>query len=251
MRRLLLSLSAVAMVLGFVSVPTASAQQSVNLFLGGFTPTSLDGRDSNDVILNDTAFLTTLNRSSTIDMNKFNNVTFGGEWLFGLGNYFEGGLGLSYYQKSVPTVDIFNVDANTGDEFEADLKMKVVPFSATVRFLPLGHNGFEPYIGGGMNAYYWRYSETGTFVDYSSQPFIGPCPAQTGCGLVTGSFVGSGGAVGPVFLAGVRFPVGSVQPGFEVRHQWGVGDLPGDQGFAGSKIDLGGTNYLFTLNIRF
>ncbi len=39
------------------------------------------------------------------------------------------------------------VNAN-GSEIEQDLKLRVVPFTATVRFLPLGHdNGIEPYIG--------------------------------------------------------------------------------------------------------
>ena len=50
----------------------------------------------------------------------------------------------------------------------------------------------EPYVGAGVNIYYWRYSETGQFVDYSNQPF-GPCPSDIGCNLITGSFVGSGG----------------------------------------------------------
>jgi hypothetical protein len=65
------------------------------------------------------------------------------------------------------------------------------------------------------------------------------------------SFVGTGAATGPVFLGGARFPVGSVDVGGEVRYQSALGDLPEDQGFAGSKIDLGGFSYLFTFNIRF
>ena len=46
-------------------------------------------------------------------------------------------------------------------------------------------------------------------------------------------------------------PIGPVAPGFEVRYQGGKGTLPGDQSFSATKIDLGGMNYLFTLNIRF
>jgi len=57
--------------------------------------------------------------------------------------------------------------------------------------------------------------------------------------------------VGPVVLGGVRFPIGPFAPGFEVRWQGGKGDLPTNQSFSGSKIDLGGMNYLFTFNVRF
>lgn len=251
MRRHLLSVIVAAIVCGFIATPSASAQQSFNLFLGGFTPAPFDARDHNDVLLANSQFLTTLNRANSIDISQFDYWTFGGEWLFALGDHFDGSLGLGYYQKTVPTVDIYNINGTTGTEIVADLKLRIVPFSATVRFLPIGHHAMEPYIGGGVNVYYWRYSETGQFVDYSNQPF-GPCPAVAGCDLITGSFVGSGGAVGPVFLGGVRVPLGPLQPGFEIRYQGGaVGDLPASQGFAGSKIDLSGMNYLFTLNLRF
>jgi hypothetical protein len=59
--------------------------------------------------------------------------------------------------------------------------------------------------------------------------------------------------VGPVVLGGVRFPVGSRGSGFggEIRWQGGKGDLPAALNFAGPKIDLGGFNYLFTINVGF
>ena len=30
-------------------------------------------------------------------------MTFGGEWLFPLGEFFEGGIGVNYYAKTVPS----------------------------------------------------------------------------------------------------------------------------------------------------
>ena len=138
----------------------------------------------------------------------------------------------------MPTVytDLVNIN---GTEIRQDLKLRIVPFTATVRFLPLGNTAaIQPYIGAGVGAYYWRYSETGQFVDFQNNVF-------------TGNFVGSGGAVGPTILGGVRVPVGSAGVGFEIRYQSAEGDLPADQGFAGSTIDLGGMNYLFTMNFRF
>jgi outer membrane protein W len=238
MHRLLAALSAVALVSGFFAVPSASAQQSVNFYIGGFTPRAMDARDNDDVIVTNSVFLSTLDQVRGIDIGEFNNVTFGGEWLFGLNRFVEGGLGVGYYQKTVPTVYTDLVNLN-GTDIEQDLKLRIVPFTATIRFLPLGNDAaIQPYVGGGVGAYRWRYSETGQFVDFQNNVF-------------TGNFVGSGGAVGPTFLGGVRFPIASAGVGFEIRYQSAEGELPFDQGFSGSTIDLGGMNYLFTLGFRF
>jgi hypothetical protein len=244
MRRLLVTVSAAALVLGFMATPSAWAQQSVGFYLGGFMPRALDARDNNcvvgagDVLACNSAFLSTFNRTNGIDISKFSNVTVGGEWLFGIGNYLEGGLGLGYYQRTVPTsyTDFTNSD---GSEIAQNLKLRIVPFTATVRLLPFGNRApIQPYIGGGVAAYRWRYSETGQFIDPDNN-------------VITGNFVGSGGAAGPVVLGGVRVPMGPYAAGFEIRHQSGKGTLPNDQGFSGSTIDLGGFNYLFTFNFRF
>jgi hypothetical protein len=111
MRRLL-SISVVALVLGVVATPVASAQQTVNLFIGGFTPRSLDGRGTDDVLFQNGAFLSTLDSSSGINISRFNNVTVGGEYLVGLTPNVEAGLGLGFYQKSVPTVFTSLVNAD-------------------------------------------------------------------------------------------------------------------------------------------
>ena len=99
MRRLLLSLSAVALVSGFIAAPIASAQQSVNFYIGGFTPRALDARPDDDVLVQNGTFLSTLNQLG-IDIGEFNDVTVGGEWLFALGRRLEGGLGLGFYQRT-------------------------------------------------------------------------------------------------------------------------------------------------------
>jgi hypothetical protein len=84
----------------------------------------------------------------------------------------------------------------------------------------------------------WRYSETGQFVDSQNNIFIG-------------NFVASGGQAGPVVLGGLRFGLGGVTAGGEIRWQSAKATLPADQGFAGPKLDLGGFNYLFTMGFRF
>jgi outer membrane protein W len=230
MRRLL-SLSLMTVAFGVVPAAPASAQQSLNLYVGGFVPRAEDARDRNDVLVNNLNFL-------AFNIKDFNAPTVGGEWLVGLGDNFEGSLGVGFHTRTVPTVYLNFVNTN-GSEIEQDLKLRVVPFTATVRFLPMGHhNGIEPYIGAGVGVFNYRYSESGQFL-------------ATDRTIFRDTFVGSGTATGPVILGGVRVPVGSWGVGGEIRYQSAKGDLPSDQDFAGSKIDLGGFNYLFTVNVRF
>jgi hypothetical protein len=238
MRRLFVSFSGIALILGFVAAPSASAQQSFSLYLGGFTPRALDARSIDDVLVQDGTFLSTLNQTRGVDISEFNNVTVGGEWLFALTHNVEGGLGIGFYQRAVPTVytDLVNPD---GTDIAQTIKLRIIPFTATVRVLPFGNEApIQPYIGAGLGVYRWRYSETGNFVypDDSVQ---------------FRNFVGSGGATGPTILGGVRVPIGSAAIGFEIRHQSGEGTVPADPLFTEAKIDLGGYNYLLTMNFKF
>src|SRR5262249_15170039 len=121
-----------------------------------------------------------------------------------------------------------------------DLKLRIVPITATVRLLPLGHHApVRPYVGAGVGIFAWRYSETGQFVD----PFDNS--------IFSGNFVGSGVNAGPVVLGGATIAIGNLGFGGEVRWQSAKGTLPASQTFAGPKIDLGGFNYLFVVNVRF
>ena len=229
MRRLTSCLGAVALVIA--STP-ASAQQTVNFYVGGFSPRGFDSRGTDDVLFQNSNFL-------TFDVNDFHGATVGGEWLVGITDLFDAGLGLGFYQNSTPAVYTNLVNSN-GSEIEQELKLRIVPFTATVRMLPLGHRSpVRPYIGGGVAVQYWRYSETGDFVDTSDNS------------IFRDSFVGSGTEVGPVVLGGVSFPIGSVGVGGELRYTWGKGSLPTSENFAAPKIDLGGLNYLFTIGFRF
>ena len=237
MRRLIFAVTAFALVLGIFATPPAAAQQSVNIFVGGFVPRGFSSRDPNDVLLNNLA----CEECFAFRIRDFDGPTAGAEWLVALGDKFEGGLGVGTYSRNVPSV-YANFTNNDGSEIRQNLKLRVVPFTATVRYLPLGHrDAFEPYIGAGVGVLRWRYSEGGTFIDFTD-----PILSTYG-----GTFTGTGTATGPVILGGVRVPVGRTDIGGEIRYQGGKGTLPSDQGFAGSKIDLGGVNYLFTVNIRF
>jgi hypothetical protein len=232
MRRLLVSVSWVAFVSAFAAPPISHAQQSFNIHLGGFVPKGEDGRSRDDVLVNNLSVF-------AFEIEDFHGFTFGGEWLIGLGEQLDAGLGIGYYRNTVPSVYADVVNAS-GAEIEQDFKLRIVPFTATVRFLPLGRRAaVQPYIGGGVGVFAWRYSETGEFVDFRDYA------------IFRDSYVGDGATAGPLILGGVRFPVGSWDVGGEVRWQSAKGDLPEDQSFFGSEIDLGGLTYLATFNIRF
>jgi hypothetical protein len=230
---------AAALVLGLAATPAATAQQSLNLSIGGFSPRGEDGRTPNDVLVNDLTQLPLV-----FQISDFRSVAIGADYLIGFGNNFEAGLGIGFQQRSVPSVyaDLVNSD---GSEIEQTLKLRIVPFNATVRFLPLGrHAAVEPYIGAGVGIFAFRYSETGQWVDRSDNSIF----RQT--------FAGSGSAAGPMIVAGIRAPLGNFAPGFELRYQSAVGDLPADQFTTNGsnsqpKIDLGGITYLFSVNFRF
>jgi hypothetical protein len=223
----LCGLLACAAVLG--AAPRAQAQQTLNLTIGGFSPVGEDARTDGDVLVDNLAFL-------VFDIEDFNGVTFGGDWLVGFAEYFEAGAGLSFYQRTVPTVYADFVDSD-GTEIDLDLKLRQVPIDFTIRVLPLGHSrGVQPYFGAGISLVNWRYSESG---EYLADDFS----------IRRGSFVDDGNAVGSVVLGGIRFAADSFSVGGEVRYQKAEADLSAD--FFVPKIDLGGWKYQATVGIRF
>jgi opacity protein-like surface antigen len=217
-----------------VQVTRADARHLVGFNLGYFVVTGEDGRVDDDVLLanlNDLAFR----------IEDFNNWTFGGEWLYGITNYLETGVGVGYYQRTVTSVYRDFVNDN-GSEIAQDLKLKIVPISATIRFLPVGRGAaVEPYIGGGIGIFNWRYTESGEFVDFSDGS------------IFREQYKADGTSVGPVIVAGLRIPVGDAfTAGFEYKWQKAEGDTnPAESELLGSKIDLGGNTFGFTMHFRF
>jgi hypothetical protein len=219
-------------------VTRADARHSVGFNLGYFMLKGEDGRDDDDVLLADLQDL-------AFEIKDFNSWTFGGEWLFGVSNHLETGVSVGYYQRGVPSLyrDVVHDD---GREILQELKLRVVPINATIRFLPAGRGAaVEPYIGGGIGIFNWRYTEEGEFVDFSDDSIferIGP-----------DKYKADGTAVGPVIVAGLRFPVGdALSAGFEYKWQKALGDTDSaTTELLGDKIDLGGNTFGFTFHFRF
>jgi hypothetical protein len=217
---------------------SASAQQTLNFSLGYFAVRGEDARTTGDQVAFDRNFL-------AFNVSDFNGATVGGEWLVPIGDFFEGGAGISFSRRTVPSV-YTNFTDNTGAEIEQQLRLRIVPVSFTFRVLPLGQTSpVQPYFGAGVGIFNWRYSESGDFIDFSSP----------GNPVYNASYVGSGSNAGPVALGGIRFAGDSASAGFEVRYQKATGDLPAsdfaDPSNPAPKIDLGGWSYQFTAGIRF
>jgi hypothetical protein len=206
-----------------------AAQQTLNFTLGGFVPRGFDARVEGDTLVE--------NRNSLLfDIEDFNGAAVGAEWLLPVGEYFEVGAGLGFYRRTVPSIYEDLVDED-GTEIDQDLRLRIIPLTATIRVLPLGQsNGVQPYFGAGVGVFNWRYSESGEFVDDDGFIF-------------RDSFVGEGNEPGVVGFGGIRFAADAFSVGGEVRYSAAEADLPDE--FLGTAIDLGGWTYQFTAGFRF
>ena len=214
-------------------VSSSDHRQAIGFNIGYFWLKAEESRVAHDVLVTDLDSL-------AFNIKDFNSVSFGGEWLFSPNEFVEAGVGLGFQQRTVPSIYRSYVNAN-GSEIAQDLKLRVVPVTATVRFLPVGRGAVEPYVGAGIGIFNWRYSEVGQFLDLSD------------FSIFRDRYVADGTAIGPVVVAGVRAPLADVWAiGGEVRYQKAQGDTkPETSRLLDSKIDLGGWTANFTFQLRF
>lgn len=218
----------------------ASAQvvQSVQIGAGVFFPRGFDTRVSGDTLVANLIDANPL----FYEISDFTGFTFNGEWNVSFGHHVEAGAGIGYYKRTVHSVyrDLVNVD---GTEIRQDLRLRITPITGVVRFMPFGRQGeIQPYVGVGVGAFNWRYSEAGQFVDPSD------------FSVFTYPYTVTGTAVGPIVLGGVRIPIKGDIYGIatEYRYQFASGNTGGiPNGFLGPKIDLSGGTLNFSFLVRF
>jgi hypothetical protein len=234
--------------LSLVAAVPASAQvvHSIGFGAGVFAPKSCDlsrgnrldcraSRGSDDVLVEN------LN-SLSFDIRDFRGAQAFGEWNITFDDRVELSFGTGFYRRTVPSVytDFVDIDFT---EIEQDLRLRVIPVSAIVRFMPWGDAGsIQPYLGGGVSALNWKYSETGEFINFEDNNAI-----------FEDHYVTSGTTIAPVVLGGLRFPInGDVFAiNTEFRYQFGKGDLGTTNGFLTDRINLGGMHFNLGLQIRF
>jgi opacity protein-like surface antigen len=218
-----------------VSTSSSGGNSTVNFTIGYFFLKGIESRVPEDVLLNNLQNQHPL----LFEIEDFNSFAVGGEYLFGLGRHIEAGVGVGFSQRTVPTV--YADLTRPGDvEIEQELKLRQVPVSFTGRvlLLPRG-SAVEPYVGAGLVAIRYRYSEVGDFI----APDLTIFPER---------YVADGVATGPIVLAGLRAPISNWTVGGEVRWQKAEGKNLFEQGdFLGDRIDLGGWTANFTFGVRF
>jgi opacity protein-like surface antigen len=213
---------------------SSDSRQTINFTLGYFALKGIDSRVLDDVLLNE------LQSSQPLlfAVKDFNSGLFGAEYLLAVSPHVEVGVGVGYSQRTVPSVYARLTHADNS-EIQQELKLRQIPVTFTGRFLLLPRgSAVEPYVGAGVVAIRWRYSETGEFVSDNRDIF----PAR---------YVANGTAAGPTVLAGLRAPVGNVSIGGEVRWQKAEATKLAAQQFVGDKFDLGGWTGNFTFGVRF
>ncbi len=266
LRKTLVGLVAILMFGAVFAAPARAQSQAVSFNIGFFTIrghacTSTFGcsdpagaiagtsREPGDILLSE--LTGGLYDALDFNLNDFNHVTFGGEYLLGISEFLEAGVGVGYYKSTVPSVSL-NFQNPDGSLINQTLELRMVPINATIRFLPLGRSRvIEPYVGAGLGIFVWRYTEMGNFVFPSADPnapdivCVGP-----NCSPANPAYTANGTNVGPVILAGARFPFGNYAIGGEIKWQRATGTLPTSQ-FLNDKIDLGGISYQATFVVRF
>ena len=217
-----------------VSSSPSNSRNTLNFTIGYFGLKGIESRDPDDVIVGDLINAQPL----LFEVNDLNRATFGGEYLFAPARQFEIGVGLGFSQRTI-TTEYANIAHSNQDPIFQDIKLRMIPVNFTGRFLILPRgSAVEPYIGAGVTAIRFQYSEAGEFVDDAG--IIFPAVFKT-----------DGTAAGPIVLAGARAPVQNWTVGGEFSWQKVVADVPADLGFLGTKLDLGGWNFNFNVGVRF
>jgi len=218
------------------SSSSADGKITVNFSVGYFGLRGLNSRPVDDILYQDLQPPQPL----LFSVSDLNSVPVGGEFLYGFARHLEAGVGLTYGTRTAHSV-YANLTHADNSEIMQDLKLSQTSESFTGRylFLPRG-SAFEPYVGAGVIAIHYHYSETGEFVDASDNAIF---PAQ---------YTTSGTTAGPLIIGGVRAHVGGrFLAGGEFRWQHAIADVPATDSFLGTKLDLSGWGANFTFGVRF
>ena len=143
----------------------ASAQQTISVQLGGFLPKGENSRVEGDVLVINRQYL-------LFDFGDFNGFLVGGEWSFALGRIPRGGRRLRLLPvdraRGLPRVG----QRGRRPRSSRTSSCASCRSTAVVQVLPLGaKRAFQPYVGGGLAVYFWRYSETGEFLGTDDSVF--------------------------------------------------------------------------------
>jgi len=167
-----------------VSSSPDTAKNTVSFSIGYFGLKGIESRPPEDVLVGDLLSEHPL----LFEVNDLNGATFAGEYLLAINRHIEAGVGLGFSQRTVPSI-YADLTHSNGDEIRQDVKLRQIPVNFTGRFLILPRgSAVEPYVGGGLTAIRWQYSEVGEFVDNGT--------------IFPASYKADGTSAGPIVFVG-------------------------------------------------
>jgi hypothetical protein len=208
------------------TLPLSLQGQSINLKVGGFYPALESDLWAQD--LSDLAF----------EKQDLLGVYWGAELEMEMGRYFTGSFETGYYEQDVRTV-YRDWEYEDGSAINQDISLRITSVEAGFKLYPMGYrNVFNPYIGAGVGAYFWKYYQGGEFIDFDDGSiYEGEAYTTT----VTPGFNARAG-----FVYRFKRTMG-IQ--FEAKYTYLKGQLSGlfDPSF--EKLDLSGVT--FTMGVNF
>jgi hypothetical protein len=170
----------------------------------------------------------------TGEIDDFENVSFGADYLFNLNRNFGLLFSGNYYQGD-RTQSYRDFVDNFGNDIRHDTTLAITSLTAGVHFSILGPNApVIPYVGAGGGLYIWRLEEDGDFIDF------GPGADE----VFSATLESEGEAFGYYGLIGLEVPINPVLSFFgEAR--WTIVDDELDGDFEGfGDIDLSGREFV-------
>lgn len=172
------------------------------------------------------------------------------DWAGGLGGFeysvqparnVEIGFHLDGYSRTLDT-SYREFDRPGGREIEQTLKLSIVPMGVTLRLVPTSRRAkIAPYVAVGADLIYWKYEETGDFIDFFDDDFP----------ISSDAFISEGVTGGFHVAAGLRVPL---NPDFsivgEAKYQYAKRTNMGDD-FRNNEIDLSGVSATVGIHLRF
>jgi hypothetical protein len=236
-RRATLSLTLLVLLVAGASRAVAGG---LDLRLGGYFPRG------NETLFQDDRSL------YFVEKSDFYGVYGGIEYNQVLTTNVELGLSFDGYGQTVDT-SYRDYTWDDGSEIRQALKLDMLPLGVSIRFVPTSKKAkIAPYVGGGVDAIFYKYQEVGDFVCFP--PSGGSC--EHDYDVVSDAFVSEGTAFGFHVLGGLRVYVNrDIAIVGEGRYQWAKADMgddfaPNEPGLV-NTIDLSGATFTVGVHIRF
>jgi opacity protein-like surface antigen len=197
----------------FVAVAVPAFSDSITLKGGYVRPTG-----GNDLLDLNT-------RPTTLDRDRLDGLTGEVAYEHFLGERFNIGGNVGYYNSDTQ-IDELDFEIGDGEVARRNVELRIIPVEFALHFLPAGrNNAINPYVGGGVGAYVWKYREQGLFLVDPNDP-----TPEFRQGLATSDNTDFGWHV----EGGVRFPLSQ---NISLLGEAKYFQVQGDLGGTDSEID--------------